>query len=162
MANIFGRTEMTFGGGFKADKGVIEDGNGISGILMQSLQVTYQRPVTKLFELGVLGAPVNVYYVEGRPQGSLTVARIIGFAAEMKNFFTKFGDVCKITATNQNSITLKFASDTCPSPKDGKLPEVLGLTMSFCLLTQIGFSIQAQQLVINENSTMEFADLNYA
>lgn len=153
MADIFGRKDMVYGGGFVSDTGVIQDGGGITGILMQNLQVQYQRPITKIFELGKAGANSNVYYVEGRPQGTLTIARVIGFSATIGAFYTKYGNACNAA---QNNMSLNMTSAQC-----GGTGKQIGLTMHACVLTGVGFSIQAQQLVINENSSMEFANMSY-
>jgi hypothetical protein len=152
MPDIFGRAEMNFGGGFVADKGVIQDGKGFTGILMQNIQVQYQRPITKIFELGKSGAEVSVYYVEGRPQGSMTIARIVGFNATIGAFYTQYGSACN---AKKNDLSLNLTSAQCAGAKP------VALTMRYCVLTSVGFSVQAQQLVINENSSMEFANMSY-
>lgn len=155
MSDIFGRENMVRGGGFVADTGVISDADGISGLLMQSIQVQYQRPITKLFELGVAGSPSKVYYVEGRPQGNVTIARIIGFSVTIKTFYEKYGSSC-----SENKLRLDLTSAQCieiPRPA----PPPVGLQLHGCVLTSVGFNIQAQQLVVNENSTMEFANMEY-
>lgn len=155
MADIFGRENMVRGGGFVADTGVINDANGISGLLMQSIQVQYQRPITKLFELGVAGSPSKVYYVEGRPQGNMSIARIIGFAVTVKTFYETYGSSCR-----ENKLRLDLTSAQCFQPPLAA-PTPVGLELNGCVLTSVGFNIQAQQLVVNENSTMEFANMEY-
>lgn len=155
MPNIFGRSELTWGGGIRADRGVLQDAGGLTGILMQNIQVQYQRPVTKIYELGRTAEPTKVYYVEGRPQGSLTIARVIGFAATIGAFYTNYGDACK---AKDNNLALNLTPNYCPGDKPAK-PTVLN--MKHCILTSVGFSVQAQQLVVNENSAMEFADMSY-
>ena len=52
MADVFQSAPMSYGGGFRSDLGMLETTDGISGILMQNIQVTYQRPITKIYELG--------------------------------------------------------------------------------------------------------------
>jgi hypothetical protein len=155
MADVFQGTPMRYGGGFKSDKGMLETLDGISGILMQNIQVTYQRPITKIYELGNSGGPVgtNVYYVEGRPQGSLTLARILGFAAAINAFYVQYGSACKAGA---NTMRLNLNSAECVGPGNP-----IKLIMSYCVLTSVGVSVNAQQLVINENCGMEFANMEY-
>ena len=153
MADIFGRADMAYGGGFVSDTGVIQDGGPISGLLMQNIQVQYQRPITKIYELGSAGKNTNVYYVEGRPQGTMTIARIVGFSAVIGTFYTKYGNACNAAS---NNMSLNMTTAQC-----GNTGKPIGLTMHACVLTGIGFNIQAQQLVINENSSMEFANMSY-
>lgn len=164
MADVFQGTPMSYGGGFKSDVGMLETADGISGILMQNIQVTYQRPITKIYELGNAAAapfggvgppalnPTNVYYVEGRPQGSLTLARILGFAASINAFYVKYGSACE---AGRNTMTLALNSAQCTGGDQIKLK------MSYCVLTSVGVSVNAQQLVINENCGMEFANMEY-
>ena len=161
MADVFQSAPMSYGGGFKSDRGMLETADGISGILMQNIQVTYQRPITKIYELGnaagrppllAAGTGINVYYVEGRPQGSLTLARILGFAASINAFYVKYGSACKAGA---NIMTLALNSVECAGG------DQIRLKMSYCVLTSVGISVNAQQLVINENCGMEFANMEY-
>ena len=162
MADVFQAAPMNFGGGFKSDTGMLTTASGLSGVLMQNINITYQRPVTKIFELGNYSAPVgtppvgkgtNVYYVEGRPQGSLTLARILGFAASINAFYVKYGSACR---AGGNTMTLALNSSECVGPG-----VQVKLAMSFCVLTSVGVSVNAQQLVINENCGMEFANMVY-
>jgi hypothetical protein len=164
MADVFQSAPMSYGGGFRSDLGMLETTDGISGILMQNIQVTYQRPITKIYELGnkntarppllaAAGTGTNVYYVEGRPQGSLTLARILGFAASINAFYVKYGSACEAGA---NTMTLALNSSECVGPG-----VQVKLAMSFCVLTSVGVSVNAQQLVINENCGMEFANMVY-
>jgi hypothetical protein len=157
MADVFQNAPMSYGGGFKSDLGMLETADGISGILMQNIQVTYQRPITKIYELGNrdLGPTrfgTNVYYVEGRPQGSLTLARILGFAASINAFYVKYGSACN---AGDSVMTLALNSAQCVGGAK------VSLEMSFCVLTSVGVSVNAQQLVINENCGMEFANMVY-
>jgi hypothetical protein len=150
--------------------------SGLSGVLMQNINITYQRPVTKIFELGNYSAPVagaggvptpgkgtNVYYVEGRPQGSLTLARILGFGASINAFYVTYGSVCR---AGQNTMTLTLSNVECakapgdpPSVIPSKIPVTLDL--SFCVLTSVGISVTVQNFVVNENCSMEFANMVY-
>lgn len=195
MPDIFGKQLQAYGGGFRSDLGIIEDAGGLSGLMMQSLQITYQRPITKIYDLGVVGKLVNVYYVEGRPNGTMQVARIVGFGPSMATFYAKYGDACKAGA---NSLTIRLGSSTCtsgsssggvvgavagfastigdaisdgigaifggpprvPPPAPAPLTGLKSVTMSMCVLTSVGLSVQAQQLVVNENSAMEFANMS--
>jgi hypothetical protein len=164
MADVFQSAPMSYGGGFRSDLGMLETTDGITGILMQNIQVTYQRPITKIYELGNaapappggVGPPAeigtNVYYVEGRPQGSLTLARILGFAASINAFYVKYGSACR---AGGNTMTLALNSIQCTGGVQVKL------AMSYCVLTSVGVSVNAQQLVINENCGMEFANMVY-
>lgn len=196
MADIFGKELQSYGGGFRSDLGIIQEGGGLSGVMMQSLQITYQRPITKIYDLGTVGKAVSVYYVEGRPNGTMQVARIVGFGPSMALFYSTYGDACKAKA---NSLTIRLGSATCgaggssgglagavtdlagavggavtgavgaigtffgfapPATAAAPLAGTKSVTMSMCVLTSVGISVQAQQLIVNENSAMEFANMS--
>jgi hypothetical protein len=160
MADVFQGEMMKYGGGFRSDMGMFVDTAGVSGKLMQNIQITYQRPITKIFELGKSGDPVGVYYVEGRPNGNLTLGRIIGFGREMMTFYTKFGAACN---AGDNTMSLDLNNTPCP-PVPGAPPVVparIQIKLTYCVLTSVGLSVNAQQLVINENCSMEFTNMEY-
>jgi len=161
MADLFNRTPMTPGGAFTIDTGVIGGSGGISGILMQSIQVTYQRPVSRVFELGAAGKPNNIYYVQGQPQGNIQIARIVGFTAAVTAFLAEFGDACTIAShPEKHTLTLNLTPSQCDGPAGVAVPKVK-LKMTGVLLTSVGYSVQAQNLVINENSAAEFVSMEY-
>jgi hypothetical protein len=83
----------------------------------------------------------------------LTLARILGFAASINAFYIKYGSACK---AGGNTMTLALNSAECVGPG-----VQVKLAMSFCVLTSVGVSVNAQQLVINENCGMEFANMVY-
>lgn len=160
MADIFGKMEQQYGGGFTSDLGIIQDGTTLSGLMMQSLQITYQRPITKIYDLGVQGEAARVYYVEGRPNGSMQIARIVGFGFSMSAFYGKYGSACD---AKKNTLSIALGSSICSisgSPAAaGAIAGNRTVTMSACVLTSVGMSVQAQQLIVNENSAMEFANM---
>lgn len=155
MANIFNREVQQYAGGFRADKGIITAAGGLSGLMMQSLTLQYQRPITKVYELGVAGNAANVYYVEGKPQGNVNVAHIVGFNFSVRNFYAAYGDAC-----SPKSLALNVGSAQCPAA--GAVSSgVFSVLLNACVISSIGMSVQAQNLIINENSVLEFADLSY-
>jgi len=157
MADIFGKREQVYGGGFTSDTGIIEAGTKLSGLMMQSLQITYQRPITKVYDLGVYLKESRVYYVEGRPNGTMQIGRIVGFGYAMGAFYTEYGNAC---LAGEKTLRLKLGSSVCPpSGFDLAIKGVKTVSMSACVLTSVGLSVQAQQLIVNENSAMEFANM---
>lgn len=159
MADVFQTTPMEFGGGFKSDKGMLESSDGLSGVLMQNINITYTRPVTKIFELGNVSATTGtkVYYVEGRPQGSLTLGRILGFGATIAAFYKKYGSVCR---ARTNTLRLSLNSIECKDPAIANSGPV-ALKMTFCVLTSVGVAVTVQNFVVSENCAMEFANMTY-
>lgn len=160
MADIFGKKEQVYGGGFSSDLGIIEGGTTLSGLMMQSLQITYQRPITKIYDLGVFLEAARVYYVEGRPNGTMQIGRIVGFGYSMGAFYTTYGNACQ---AKDKTLTIKLGSSICGFSGDrtsGAVSGIKSVAMSACVLTSVGMSVQAQQLIVNENSAMEFANMS--
>lgn len=153
MADLFKRTELDFGGAMAADRGLITANKGLSGVLMQNLQLTYSQQVTRIYELGDAGKKTAVYYIGGRSQGQLNAAHIIGPKVTMQAFYANFGDVCQ-ARTNDISITMQAQCD-------GQASRRVNYKAKFCVLVQVGMSVAAQDFVINENSSLMFSNLEY-
>jgi len=157
-ADIFGTT-INFGGAFRAQKGIIlTDVPGLDGILMQNINVTYNRPVQRIYELGIAGEAVNFYYIEGRPQGTMTAAHVIGPGKDMAKYYEQFGNVCK---AGENTIALSLTPNMC-LPGQGSQAKIPSMTIyaTNCVLIAVGISTTADNLIINENSQLMFNTLN--
>ncbi len=174
---------QTYNGSFRADKLKVKIcGTTVAGLLFQSLQFTFQQQVSMLYELGVVEgqgqfSPVGigtiapgsntsyVYYVGGRAQGSASIGRILGPASGQLAFLTTFNDVCK-------PADLEFdASNGCEGTFtpgafvgcNGAVPtQGIGVAYNLqkCVLTSIGVSVTAQDVVINEQSQLMFSNVN--
>lgn len=159
MAEIFKRTKMDFGGAFAADTGLLMLAGGLSPVLVQNLTTQYSQQVTRLYELGALGARSKVYYVGGRSQGNMTLARVIGPAVQLAAFYDRYGDVCM--AAN-NTIGIGVASSCGLAADEGTgLFGSTAMFLQFCVLTQVGIAVQAQDLVISENNGVMFSNVDY-
>jgi hypothetical protein len=154
MSDVFTRTELNFGGAFTADRGLITGTDALNGVLMQNLQASYAQQVTRIYELGTSKAVPNMYYIGGRSQGSLGIAHVVGLAAIMQAFYAKYGDVCQ-AATNAIQINVANGDE---SPCTDVL---INYTAKYCVLTQIGLSVGAQDMVINKNNQLMFSNLEY-
>lgn len=163
MANdIFGRRALVFGGAFAADSARIElalqlectdedDEVVPCALLTQQLNIQYQQPIQRLYEVGTQ----KTYYVAGRPQGTATIARVLGPGAVMAELYESLGNVCNATA-----------NDMCFCVQSGCLNEdipqefqALQLGIKNVVLQSLGFSIQAQDMIINEQMSLFFTAL---
>jgi hypothetical protein len=151
MADLFTRTEVDFGGAMHAQFGLLVPNNGLTGALMQNLQIQYSQQVTRLYEIGRIGQKSRVYYISGRAQGQIQAAHVIGPGVVIKAYYDNYGDVCQ--AIN-NQIQLQLGPNIC-----GGAANALTYRARHCVLTQIGLSVAAQDFVISENSTLMFAGL---
>lgn len=171
--DVFAKTNLQFGGAFAADKGLITPNKGLTGIMMQNLSLTYSQNVTRIYEIGPVGAVASVYYIGGRSQGSMQAAHVIGPKLSMKAYYTTFSDVCE-AGTNDIEVRLSRADCSPAAPAGaavvvGALPrnpfiggnKTVSYKAKFCVLIQIGMSVSAQDMVINENSQLMFSNLEY-
>lgn len=163
MAEVFTRTATQLAGVFSADQGRLSFGAGVSTALVQNVNATYAQNITRLYEVGNIGGKANVYYVGGRSQGTLAIARVIGPSVLMSAYYTKFGDVCQA-----KSNTLEFTLEQLDcSDEEGALLAFLGegdsatYSARFCVITQIGISVAAQDMIVNESSQLMFSGLDY-
>lgn len=155
MADVFTRTEVDFGGAMHAQNGIIvPTANGLSGVLMQNIQLSYQQQVTRIYELGNRGAKTKVYYIGGRSQGTMGAAHVVGPGVSMKLFYDNFGDVCK---AQNNTCVIDLAPNICATNATARA----AYTAKYCVLVSLGVSVAAQDFVINENSQLMFSGLEF-
>jgi len=174
MADVFARSTMNFGGAFAADRGIIAaPANTSFGILMQNIQIQYGQQVTRIYDLGQYNNPANVFYVAGRAQGTLACGHIVGPSAAVSRFHADFGNVCRAAS---NTVGLELAGVGCGVRENRTLTDQTHERRDsdvnlrgkkaiyharFCVLMQMGMQVDAQNLLINENSQMQFASLEH-
>jgi hypothetical protein len=149
MPDIFQRETSSLGGVFTADRTKLSLKGGL-GVLVQQMQVTYAQSINRLYEVG---AP-SIYYVGGRTQGQLTIGRVIGPTGSVCEIYSEYGDVCKAKG---NIINLTLEETDCSEGGEGT--GKTRLILKGCVITQIGISVQAQDMIINENLAMMFSSL---
>jgi hypothetical protein len=151
--DIFSRKTDLFGGAFAADASELNlpgspDGKGL---LVQQLQFTYAQQVTRLYEIGSQA----IYYVGGRTNGDASINRILGPKRLAAEFYSDYGDLC-----NAGSNTLQFTMVAqCPSGAATRADAhlILGMTV----VTQVGVTMTAQDMLINEQMRMMYSGLKY-
>ena len=157
--DVFSRGGHDFKGSFSADsaKVVFAGGGDLQaggvGLLTQNLSVNYTQQITRLYEIG----SQNTYYVGGRTQGQATLGRVFGPRALQLGFYQKFGDVCK-AADNTIDFSLEAG---CASGSQADF-EKAGFTIHNAVITSMGFTVQAQDMIINEQVQLMFVALSYA
>lgn len=159
-SDIFSRMTDAYGGAFSADAAKVTfasdpgvlgsvgaNGGGV-GMLVQQLQFNYQQQVTRIYEIGT-----NVsFYVAGRTQGSMTVGRLLGPRPVALAFYRKYGDVCQAST---NHLDVEMATGCTGA---GNLARV-AFKLKFCVITTIGVSVTAQDMMINEQLQLMFCSL---
>lgn len=119
---------------------------GNEDMLVQNFASQYQQNVNRLWEVGSF----KTYFIAGRTQGTMQIKRIIGGKGVGSSFINQFADVCKIQG-NYFSISLQAG---CTTGQD------LGsLKFEGVVITSIGYSVAAADMIINEDFSLLFAKL---
>lgn len=159
MAIMFNRQDTNIGGVFSAEKAKVTftKAPGVSGTLVQGLNFTYAQNITRLYEVGTDkgAANTNIYYIGGRTQGTAAMQRVIGPDKTIQAMYSQFGDVCK---AKSNELALNLAESDCsPGGASGSMV----YTLKGCVITQVGVSINATDMIINEQLQLMFSGLSY-
>jgi len=167
MADIFARAGQQFNGAFAADAAKIvfagQASSGLDagvGLLTQSVNVSYNQQISRLYEIGTN----FTYLVAGRTQGQVATQRVLGPRPVITSFYTKYGNVCNAATNNLN-----FETETgCPQ---GDNPSVnlgaqgglakLAFKVKSAVITQLGISVNANDMIINESLQMMFVSLEF-
>lgn len=167
MADVFKRTELRYGGGFSTNQGLIT-AKGLTGVLMQNLGINYSQNVNRIYEIGERSEQAAfVYYVGGRSQGSMNVGHVLGPKVTMAAYYQKFSDVC---LGDDNQIVLDLSDSVCPRSSNGIIDAVSNFALGrrrvkytalYCVLTQIGMTVSSEQMLVNQQSSLMFSNLQY-
>jgi len=161
MPDIFNRTTDQFGGSFAADDArvtfpaLIGGVGADAGLLVQNLSANYTQQVTRLFEVG---SP-NIYYVGGRTSGDATMARVVGPKKIAKEFYATYGDICR-ARTNTLHFSLATGCEAGTTATAG-LRARASYTAHFVVITTVGISVAAADMLINEQLQMIFSSFVY-
>lgn len=152
MADIFGRAPSPFAGAFAADASTLS----IAGVsqathLVQQLSVNYTQPVNTIFEIG----SNNRYYVVGRTSGQMQLGKIVGPTVVSTTLLATLGNPC---ATGSRDLTLTLGNSACNG--GAGQGQSVTLTAKACVATMIGYSMQSQDMLINEQLQLIFGELN--
>ena len=162
MASIFGKdSQGVYRGAFRTTVGTsLSFGSGPL-TLIQNLQVSHQQPVQPLFEVG----SNNRYYVVGKAAGTFSATQILGFGSAALDQVTSLANPC----TGDRRLTLLIPSPFCDVDNPPELAAGTGfgtsgdltLTLTGVLLSSVGFSIAAQDNLINSQIQGIMTDLEY-
>lgn len=130
-------------------------GTTIPAALIQSVQGSTQAPLRTIFEINTPGNIGNIYYAVTRAVASIAMSRMVGPANLMSAFFKKFGDACA-ARTNEMSFGATASDCSITGPN-----QPVGYTATGCVLENYGFSLQAEQSLMNENLQLRVSNLLY-
>lgn len=147
MADIFNRQNVPVGGVFLSDKAIMtvsgDAGLGV-GALVQNVDAAYTQQVSTVFELG----SNKVYHMMGRAMGQMSIGRIVGTS----EFASALFDNCA------GGGTVMFQGE--PGSCYGVDPGTFNRTLTGVFITNYGFSMNTQELMIRENLQAVFSGMS--
>jgi len=147
MADVFGREQVPVGGVFISEKSLMTiSGAGDLGVaaLVQSVSAQYQQQFSMLFELG----SNTVYPIMGRPQGVLTIGRIVGSGGFSDAFF----NACNGGAT----VSFQATNGAC----NGLEGSSVAATLSGVFVTAYGIDMSTEGLMVKVNVQASFVSMS--
>lgn len=147
MADVFGREQVPVGGVFISEKSLMTiSGAGDLGVaaLVQQVNASYQQQFSMLFELG----SNTIYPILGRPQGTLTIGRVVGSGGFSEAFF----NACNGGAT----VSFQATTGAC----NGLEGSAVAATLSGVFVTQYGIEMSTQDLMVRENVQGTFTSMS--
>jgi hypothetical protein len=152
MPSIFGEASKgEYQGAFRTTAGTALKFAGKDVTLVQNLQVAHQQPVQPIFEVG----SNKRYFVVGKASGTFTIGQILGFGSDALNSVKDMADPC----VGDRVLTMMIPNSHCKV--GGKTSGNLGLTLRGILLNQVGFTVAAQDNLVNSNVSGSMVDLGY-
>jgi hypothetical protein len=144
--DVFSR-QVTFGGTFAADGARITFADFGAGLLVQNLSYQYQQNISRMYEVG----STDIYLVAGRTQGQVSMARVLGPKKILPAFYRKFGDVCLAGENN-----MKFSARTGCGGGGAEAGGLQQIDINHIVISQMGGSVNANDMIINETLSMMF------
>jgi len=195
MGAVFTKQNTVYKGSFASDTAVMTGGGGVALGIVQNMQIQFAQQIARIYDItngGGQTAGAAVFFVGGRTNGQLTLARVVGpDSTALGDFYTTYSDVCL-----PKSLSFSFGASCASAPGAttsvvgalagavaGALPGVgqivNGLAAGFnalagnggggakqttysiehCVLTNVGITVAAQDMIINESCTLMFANL---
>ena len=177
MSAIYERQKTGWGGSFASDIAAMSlAGSGISLGIVQNTQLQFAQQIARIYDVGNNGGGgtggfVPVFYVGGRTQGQATIARVLGpQSGALCDFYKSMGNVCQ-----PQDLQFTFAGG-CPGA-GGPQPTArssinsstgnadynrVKYTAIACVITNLGISVASQDMIVNENISLMFANLDCA
>ena len=164
--SVFTSSANSVAGTFSVNNGGMAAGLNVPLGLVTNVGINYSQSINRLFDMNMDFRPANnsspMYYVGRRAQGNATIGRILGPKGDADDycaFYKEYGNVCGIN----ESILFTFKADDAERQPGGAGSTCNKRDMKFTiidpLMTNIGITQNANDVIINENVTLMFADL---
>jgi hypothetical protein len=156
MGAVFVNQRTEHLGSFRSDTAVMTVTGVVLGIV-QNVQLQFNQQINRIYDVGNGGRTgvAAVYYVGGRAQGQGTIARVLGpgQSGSLGAFYTKFSSIC-----NPLNLAFQFTGTSCKGGANAGAKTVYSAQGS--VITQVGIQVAAQDMIVNENVTFMFANLD--
>ena len=182
MSDIYQRQKTQFAGAFASDVAALTFAGATTGLgIVQNVQISCAQQVARIYDVsnggsaGGLGqGTVPVFYVGGRTQGQGTIARILGpKSGALCDFYNAMGNVCApqdLTFTFAGGCGLTGAGKQLKPSAVAPFKNAVGTntfnkvayTITGALMTNLGVTVGSQDMLVNENITLMFANLDCA
>ncbi len=149
MSDVYG-TDSKLAGVFKGTSFALSvggSGGSFKGALVQQLQISYQRQLTRIWELGSR----DQYFIEGHTAGQGGLQRIVGPKGLVDDIVRALADVC--TAASRAG-TLSAVNNGCNDQQSGGL-----MTLDSPVVTGLTFGADVGNFLVNSGVQMEFTGL---
>jgi hypothetical protein len=176
MPDIYSRQRTGFGGSFASDLAALTIAGSVTPLgIVQNVQVQFSQQIARIYDVsnggtaGEAGGLVPVFYVGGRTQGQATIARVLGpQSGALCSFYAQMGNVC-----SPQDLTFTFRGG-CGAAGEGANPTALlpfanavgnanfnqvVYTIEAAVMTNLGIQVGSQDMIVNENISLMFANL---
>lgn len=165
---VYARQDTQHAGSFASDTAVLSIGGTNTPLgIVTNLQISFAQQIARIYSItktnGVTGVPV--FYVGGRTQGQASISRVVGpQGGSVCDFYTKMGNVCSpqdLTFTLEAGCSGPAGSESSPGSGGSSTAASGKVTYNVkaAVLTNVGLRVGAQDMIVNEDMTMMFANL---
>ncbi len=145
--DVFKRTVSAFGGSYAADSARLRfTQTDSAGLLVQMINFSYVQNINRVYDL----ADNKVYYIGGRTAGQGSLSHVVGPRVLLAKFYELYGDVCN---AKSNHCTFEM-SRGCEGAS-------FSFMLKYCVLQQIAIATNANDMLVNEQSSLMFSSMSY-
>ena len=150
--DVYAKQKTYHGGSFSSDSAALTVA-GVQLGIVQNAQIQFAQAIARVYDVGNAGksGEVPVWYVGGRAQGQATLARILGpQSSGLFDFYNRMGNVCE-----PQSMSFTFKAGCSGSGGGGSTT----YRITSAVMVNVGISVGAQDMIVNENVSLMFANL---
>ncbi len=185
MSAVYSRQQTVYGGSFASDLAAltIAGRRDLPLGIVQNVRLSYAQSVARIYDVsnggGAIpggsdgsGNGVPVFYVGGRTNGQGSIARVLGpQSGALCEFYRSMGSVCSpqdLSFTFRGGCSPQVTTDNDTARTEtadlGNAAGTAQLTavkysIQGALMTNLGITVGAQDMIVNENIDLMFANL---